>query len=356
LRVSRVQLVLLAALVALVAAACGSSSKSSETTTTSAVPDGVAAKVGPITIPKDRLDVLMNEARIVYGKSSQPFPKPGSISYRLLRGRATAYLVAGAIYEAKAQAEGITATPAEVKAAVQQMKEAQYGKTPAAQAKAMKAQGMTENELEAEARVKAVEGEVQKRIESRVKVTDADVERYYKANKSKFTIPESRDIRQIIVGSAKLAGMLRDRALAGSDFGALAKKYSTDKPTARNGGWVAITKGQTIPAFDKVAFSIPTGKVSNLIPTAYGWQILQAVSPVKPPVVTPLADVRADLKRQLLGEREQAAVAKWQLAAKRQLCGGKIAYDAAYKPSPEDNPCSRQAGSVSAAQPSPSSG
>ena len=84
-------------------------------------------------------------------------------------------------------------------------------------------------------------------------------------------------------------------ARSGSDFGALARQYSTDKPTASVGGKVAIRKGQTSPAFDKVAFSIATGKISEPIATQYGWQILQAITPVQLAVVTPLSKVSTEI-------------------------------------------------------------
>src|SRR5204863_318700 len=115
-----------------------------------------------------------------------------------------------------------------------------------------------------------------------------------------LTIPKSRVVRQILVQSKPLANRLKNLARTGSDFATLARQYSTDKPTASVGGKVAIRKGQTSPAFDKVAFSIPTGKISEPIVTQYGWQILQAITPVRLAIVTPLSEVSSDIRRELL--------------------------------------------------------
>ena len=175
-----------------------------------------------------------------------------------------------------------------------------YGKTPAAQSAALKKARMTEQELENQARLKVIQQKIQARVFKNVKVSDADVRKFYDDNKDKFTIPESRVVRQILVQSQPLAKRLMNMARSGSDFGALARQYSTDKPTASVGGKVAIRKGQTSPAFDKVAFSIATGKISEPIVTQYGWQILQAITPVQLAVVTPLSKVSSEIRRELL--------------------------------------------------------
>jgi parvulin-like peptidyl-prolyl isomerase len=183
-------------------------------------------------------------------------------------------------------------------------------------------------------------------------VTDAEVQKFYDDNKDKFTIPESRVVRQILVQSKPLANRLKNMARSGSDFGALARQYSTDKPTANVGGKVGIRKGQTSPAFDKVAFSIATGKISEPIVTQYGWQILQAITPVRLAVVTPLSQVSSEIRRELLQTRREKALGRWQIDARNELCDGKVAYAPGYRPFTDDNPCNPS--SVSSSGPPPS--
>jgi foldase protein PrsA len=329
--------VLLAVLV-LLAAACGSGSKSES----KAVPDDAAAVVGDLTIPKTRISLLLDQAAITYASQHRNFPKPGTPAFRGLRGRAVAYLAVGAMYEGKAKEEGITATDAEVKAQVAKDRRL-YGKTPAAQKAALKRARMTDEELETEARLKVIQQKIQARVFENVKVSDAEVRQFYKDNKDKFTIPESRVVRQILVQSKPLALRLMNLARSGSDFGSLARQYSTDKPTASVGGKVAIRKGQTSPAFDKVAFSIATGKISEPIATQYGWQILQAIAPVRLAIVTPLSEVSSEIRRELLQERREKALGRWQIDAKDEFCDGEVAYAPGYRPFTDDNPCSPSA-------------
>jgi len=325
---------LLAVLVLLAAACGGSGSKSASKD----VPSDAAAAVGDLTVPKSRIALLMSQAALTYASQHRTFPKEGSIPFRGLRGRAVAYLVVGAMYEAKAEAEGITASDAEVKAQVAKDRKF-YGKTTAAQNAAMKKARMTEQELETEARLKVIQQKIQARVFKNVNVTDAEVQKFYDDNKDKFTIPESRVVRQILVQSKPLANRLKNMARSGSDFGSLARQYSTDKPTASVGGKVAIRKGQTSPAFDKVAFSIATGKISEPIVTQYGWQILQAITPVRLAVVTPLSQVSSEIRRQLLQSKREKALGRWQIDAKNDLCDGQVGYAPGYRPFTDDNPC-----------------
>jgi foldase protein PrsA len=325
---------LLAVLVLLAAACGGSDSKSGS----KAVPADDAAVVGDLTIPKSRIALLMSQAELTYVSQHRQFPKQGSIPYRGLRGRAVAYLVVGAMYEAKAEQEGISASDAEVEAQVAKDRK-QYGKTPAAQKAAMKRARMTEQELETQARLKVIQQKVQARVFKNVKMNDAQIRQFYADNKDKFTIPESRVVRQILVQSKPVALRLMNLARSGSDFATLARQYSTDKPTAAVGGKVGIRKGQTSPAFDKVAFSIATGKISEPIATQYGWQILQAITPVRLAVVTPLSEVSSEIRRELLQSRREKALGRWQIEAKNELCDGEVAYAPGYRPFTDDNPC-----------------
>jgi parvulin-like peptidyl-prolyl isomerase len=332
----RVLLLPLCLLVVLLATACGSSD--GDDNAAPSVPDGAAAVVGDISIPKGRLDNLMKQAEIVYKRTNRPFPEAGTRAYTQLRARATAYLVVSAMYLGHAAEDDIAPSDDEIAAEVTRVKTT-YGKTAAAQEKQMKAQAMTDEELREQARLKLVQKGVERKVFDDVKVTDADVKAFYEKNRDRFTVPETRVVRQILVHNAKLARELRDRARGGSDFAALARRYSEDKPSAREGGKVAITKDQTVKAFDEAAFSLPTGKISDVIVTQYGWQIVQPISPITPAQVTKLSEVAAQIRRQLLQDKRERALGKWQLDAKHEFCKGEIAYDPDYKPLAEDNPC-----------------
>ena len=63
---------------------------------------------------------------------------------------------------------------------------------------------------------------------------------------------------------------------AGADFAELAGRLSQDPGTAAQGGMLPwIQKGQTIPAFEQVAFSMQPGEISEPVLSAVGYHIIK---------------------------------------------------------------------------------
>ena len=101
-----------------------------------------------------------------------------------------------------------------------------------------------------------------------VEVTDQDILDFYTANQSQYGTPESRDVRHILIAEKKKDGSVdfaaskakADEVYAelegGADFATLAKQLSADPGSAKVGGKLTITRGQTVPEFDKAAFDL----------------------------------------------------------------------------------------------------
>ncbi|MBR5918324.1 MAG: peptidylprolyl isomerase [Prevotella sp.] len=64
----------------------------------------------------------------------------------------------------------------------------------------------------------------------------------------------------------------------GADFADLARRLSDDKNTAVNGGELPwVTKGQLVPDFEKAAFALKVGEVSEPVQTPYGYHIIKMI-------------------------------------------------------------------------------
>ena len=62
----------------------------------------------------------------------------------------------------------------------------------------------------------------------------------------------------------------------GQDFAELAKKHSQDPGSARNGGTLPrFGKGQMIPDFEKAAYALKVGQISEPFKSAAGWHIVK---------------------------------------------------------------------------------
>ena len=104
---------------------------------------------------------------------------------------------------------------------------------------------------------------------------------------------------------AKAEDVLK-QARSGADFAELAKKYSEDEASAKNGGDLDyFGKGRMVPEFDQVVFGMQPGQISDLVKTQYGYHIIKLVDK-KVATTRTLAEVRQQITDQLAYERAQA--------------------------------------------------
>ena len=104
---------------------------------------------------------------------------------------------------------------------------------------------------------------------------------------------EQRKLRHILVANENVANKLLAAAKAGTDFKAMARRYSLDVGTKILGGdldWVS--PGQMEPEFSRAAFDIPEVGGFATCKTRYGWHVIQFVEirgaeKPKPPVDQP---------------------------------------------------------------------
>ena len=329
------QFVLLSVLLALAVAACGGGGGAS-------LGSGDVATVGGQKISKDQLEALLSRAKKSYETDKRSFPKPGTREYNTLQGQAVSFLLQRAEFEQKAKDLGIDISDKQVDDRIEKLKKQFYGGSDKRYQDALKKQGLTEDQAKDEVRAQLISEDLYKKVTGKVNVTDAQIAAYYAQNKSAYQQKESRDVRHILVNLKQkaLADKLYAELVANHEqnFAALAKKYSKDPGSAANGGRLTITRGQTVPQFDKTAFSLGQGQLSQPVKTQYGWHIIQALSAIRPPSATPLAKVKQSIRQQLEQQKKNELMTKWVDDTKKQFCKpGKISYAAGYKPTPD--PC-----------------
>jgi peptidyl-prolyl cis-trans isomerase D len=98
------------------------------------------------------------------------------------------------------------------------------------------------------------------------------------------------------------------QAKKGAKFEDLAKKYSEDPGTKDKGGDLGwITQGQTVPEFEKTAFGLDKGKISDLVKTQYGFHIIKVLDK-ETAHTKPFEEVKDTIKTPvLLGKADKLA-------------------------------------------------
>ena len=320
---------LIAVGLAVFAVACGG-----DDGTKSVSSDSVAV-VGDQSISKSEFDELVTYAKRSYEAQKRPFPKVGTPEYVQLRDQAMNFLVQRTQFEVKADELGIEVSDEAVDKRIEQyIKERHQGDKKKFQAE-IKSQGLGEEQASDIIRANLVQEAIFKKVTTDVKVTDEQVKTYYDKNKAQYGTPETRVVRHVLVKGKPLADQLYTQLKAGGDWKAIAKKHSQDPASKSQGGRMTATKGQLVPEFEQVAFTIGNGGISKPTKTQYGWHVIQALTPIKKSQATPYAQVKEAIRQQLLQENRNKEMEKW-VAEMRKDLKDETTYQVGYKPKETD--------------------
>lgn len=322
--------VFLALGLAVFAVACGGSDGGSD-----AVPANSVAVVGDQAIPKSEFDDLIAYAKKSYDAQKREFPKVGTPEYVQLRDQAMRFLVQRTQFEVKADDLDIDVSDEAVDKRIDQyIKERHQGDKKKFDAE-LKAQGLSPEQARDIIRANLVQEAIFNKVTKDVKVSDDEVKKYYDKNKAQYGTPETRSVRHVLVKQKALADRLYNELKAGGDWKAIAKKYSQDPASKNQGGRMTATKGQLVPEFEQVAFSIGDNGISKPTKTQYGWHIIQALGPVKKSQATPYDQVKEAIRQQLLQEKRNKEMEKW-VADMRKDLADDTTYQVGYKPKGDD--------------------
>jgi peptidyl-prolyl cis-trans isomerase D len=146
-----------------------------------------------------------------------------------------------------------------------------------------------------------------------VQVTNDDLRAYYENHKDQYRVPEEVRVRHILIKTPSPGpdGKVDDKAVeaarkkaedvlkqvkTGGKFEDLAKKYSEDPGSGKQGGDLGwIGRGRTVPEFEKAAFSLAKGQTSDLVKSSFGFHIIRVEDKHDPHVKT-LDEVKGEIE------------------------------------------------------------
>ncbi len=161
-------------------------------------------------------------------------------------------------------------------------------------------------------------------------VSDDELKAIYQQNIQQYQVPDRVHAEHILLTTVgktdaevseikKTADNILAQAKKGANFEDLAKKYSEDPGSKTKGGDLGwLVRGQTVPEFEKAAFSLPKGAISDLIRTQYGFHIIKILDKetahtkpfeeVKDSIRTPLLLQKVDQEAGSISDKMSAEI------------------------------------------------
>jgi peptidyl-prolyl cis-trans isomerase D len=167
-------------------------------------------------------------------------------------------------------------------------------------------------------------------LRQNTQVSDDELKVQYQQDIQQYQVPNRVHVQHILLMTVsktdaeveeirqKAEDVLK-QAKKGTKFDDLAKKYSEDPGTKDKGGDLGfLTQGQTVPEFEKTAFTLPKGSISDLVKTQYGFHIIKVLEKetahtkpfdeVKDSIKTPLLLSKADKQAGEVADKLSAAI------------------------------------------------
>ena len=157
---------------------------------------------------------------------------------------------------------------------------------------------------------------------ARIRISDADLENFYKEKRTKLSSNYEVDAAHIVLkvragATASEESAVRKRAQSilvearsGGKFSELAERYS-EGPTASKGGFLGtLQKGNIDPRLEAAIFATEPGSVDGPIRSPFGYHIIQVIRrKVLPP--KPFNEVKETLRSELHRQKLNDELSRW---------------------------------------------
>ena len=193
----------------------------------------------------------------------------------------------------------------------------------------------------------------------KINVTEDDAKKYYSENKTKFETPEQVRASHILIkpdtndpnadpnqakakAKAKAEDLLK-QIKGGADFAELARANSACPSSKQGGDLDFFGRGQMTPPFEKAAFALKPGQVSDVVETQFGYHIIK-LTDHKDANTTPFEQAKDDIVK-MLTQNKQGDLAEEYIASLK--ANANIVYP------PGKEPNAPAAGPATTAKPRP---
>jgi peptidyl-prolyl cis-trans isomerase C len=235
---------------------------------------------------------------------------------------AEGFVIEKTLVEEAIEKAGIQVSPAEIQARWDEIRKVMAPGTTIAQF--LSQRGTSREKADEQLRfILAQEKLIEQRGDKPAAPTDAQIQAYYAGNQNRFGHPEQIHARHILLKvdastteeqkaeKRKLLETLRKELLSGkgATFEQMAASHS-EGPTAPKGGDLGwFGRGRMVPAFEKAAFALKPGELSDIVQTQYGYHLIR-MEERRPAEIKPLEDVKDSIRFDLQNAARRTAYRK----------------------------------------------
>lgn len=151
-------------------------------------------------------------------------------------------------------------------------------------------------------------------VRKKINVSKEEIEKFYNDHLKDYWVTEKLQLRHILFlmdetlpdedkrFKRQKASEALQKIRSGADFVIVAKEFSEDISASTGGDLGEIERGKMVPEFEKAAFRLKEGEVSDLVETPYGLHIIK-VDKVIPGQTLPLDKVQDAIKSQFFNQK-----------------------------------------------------
>lgn len=153
--------------------------------------------------------------------------------------------------------------------------------------------------------------QLQKILEPYIEISDDEIAQYFENNKDYLDQAEEVKASHILVESKEVADEVKEKLDGGADFAELAKEYSTDTSNSQVGGSLGyFGRGEMVPEFEEVAFSMKVDEISEPVETQFGFHIIK-VEDHKEAKEATLDESKEDIRKTIFQDKMGDAYNTW---------------------------------------------
>jgi len=315
--------------------------------------DSVAVTVNSVDITEAEIQELVKpQLERMAQQGKQLPPAFAQALEKQIRQQILDRIIIGRLLDEKAKEANIVVTEQEVINQITKIAAAQSPPMTLEELKKKTAEyGQSYDELEQQIRKGMT---YQKIVESqwagKINITEEDAKKYYDENPTQFEVQEQVRASHILIkpdttdpntdpnqakaqAKSKIQGLL-EQIKDGADFAELAKANSTGPSAAQGGDLKFFARGQMVPPFDKAAFELEVGKVSDIVETQFGYHIIK-VTDHKDAGTTSFEQARDNIIQKLTQQKQSEFDNKYIESLKAEA---NIVYPPGKEPPPPARP------------------